>query len=139
MKEIPVIMSSFQKFSNIINEMMETDVFEDQNQAFLVLRASMLSIRDRIDPGESVHLGGQLTPVLRGFYYEAWDPTHEISKFKSEESFLEDVGSRLKGHKNIDLGSTVPVALKTILNNIDQGEADEVIHSLPKEIQELFS
>jgi hypothetical protein len=48
---------------------------------------------DRIGPGEALHLGGQLTALLRGYYYEGFDLrnlTGPKVKSKGADEFFEN-------------------------------------------------
>ena len=39
-----------------------------------IIRAWLHGVRDRLAVVEAVHLGAQLPELLRGIYYEGWDP-----------------------------------------------------------------
>lgn len=111
--------------------------FEDENEAFVVLRATLKSLRDRILADEAYQLGCQLPALLRGFYFEGWNPHRASTKEKSAEDFLRSVRRQIVSHEDVDLAEAVPAILKVIFDKIDRGESEEVIQSLPKEIQEL--
>jgi uncharacterized protein (DUF2267 family) len=137
-EDIKAIKKTLQTSSRFLRHMMDTGEFQDQGQAFLVLRASLKALRDRIEPDEAIHLGSQLPALLRGFYFEGWNfhgkPIHD----RTVDAFLSSVKAHLYGHDEIDLSRVVPVAMKVVLDMIDQGEAIQVLHSIPKEIRELY-
>jgi uncharacterized protein (DUF2267 family) len=136
MKDIKAIHKTMEKVSEAIDRLRNLHDFTDDNEAFVILRATLKALRDRLSTGEAIHLGAQLPALLRGFYFEGWkqDAQHVI---RSKEEFLRDVSFYLNGHDKVDLEEAVPPALKVILDMIDQGEAIEVLHQLPREIQEL--
>lgn len=109
----------------------------NENKSFVLLRATLKSLRDRIPMEEAVHLGSHLPALIRGFYYEGWDPYKDVIKAKTTEDFLTLVAIHLNGHEDIDLTKAVPATLKLIFDMIDQGEARQVKDRLPKEIQGL--
>lgn len=137
MEEIKTIQKVFAHTNEVIKRMTDTYQFNDENKAFVILRATLRALRDRLSHGEAVHLGSQLPTLLRGFYYEAWSLSTPQSKSRTKNNFLSDVMIHLHGHSEIVLEEAVPAALKTILDMIDQGEAVQVLHELPKDIQEL--
>lgn len=47
----------------------------DRAFAFRVTRAWLHAIRDELPVPEAAHFGAQLPDLLRGVYYEAWNPT----------------------------------------------------------------
>ena len=126
----------------ILKKMMETNEFRTPNHAFVVLRATMKVVRDRIEPGEALHLGGQLPALLRGYFFEGFDMANikrPKSSCKGVNEFLGEVRDYLEAYDFMDLEKVVPIALNVILDNIDRGEASQVIHQLPKDLQELRS
>lgn len=120
-----------------IHALMDTYDYADENKAFVLLRATLKALRDRINPNEAQDLASQLPVLIRGFYYEGWDSRKQQKKERTTENFLASVRMHLAGHDDIDLEMAVPEALHLIFEKIDKGEADEVKHSLPKEIQDL--
>jgi uncharacterized protein (DUF2267 family) len=136
LNKIPVIHRTNQKTNLVIKSLMESGLFVDENKAFCVLRAVMKSLRDRLTTEEAIQLGAQLPALLRGFYYEGWNLQSE-SKTRTKEGFLDDVRHHLNGHNELDILDVTSAALKVVLDMIDQGEAINVLHQLPKSIQEL--
>lgn len=112
--------------------------FPNENKAFVLIRATLKALRDRLPMNEAVHLGSQLPVMLRGFYYEGWNPDNEITRIKSAHDFIQTVQVHLNGHEDIRLEEAVPVTMKLIFDMIDQGEAREVRQNLPPEIRNLF-
>ena len=137
-ENIKAIQKTIQTTSKYLKVLMESGEFKDQNEAFVLLRASLKALRDRIEPGEAVHLGGQLPALLRGFYFEGWDYPGRQKKSRKTEDFLNEIRFHLNGHDHIDIEKTVPIAMKVILDMIDQGEAVQILHSIPKEIRDLY-
>jgi uncharacterized protein (DUF2267 family) len=135
--DIHSIQKTIQSSAKLLNKMMDTGEFKSINDAFVILKSSLKALRDRIEIGEAVHLGGQLPTLLRGFYYEGWDYSRKPLNYKTKEDFLLCVSDHLFGHKDLDLSRQVPIALKVILDAIDQGEAVQVLHCLPKELKDL--
>jgi hypothetical protein len=52
------------------------------------LRATLHALRDRLTVEEVAQLGAQLPMLIRGFYYEGWDPTGKPLRERHEEQFL---------------------------------------------------
>lgn len=126
--------------AQILKKMMDSNQFRTENHAFVVLKATLKAIRDRIQPGEALHLGGQLPALLRGFYFEGYDLSN-VSRPKSSckgvNEFLGEVSDYLEAYDFMDLKTVVPIAMNVILDSIDKGEADQVVHQLPKDLQEF--
>ena len=140
-EDIKAIQKTNKQTAILLKQLRSSGLFETNNEAFVILRACLKALRDRLPPDEVLHLASQLPALLKGYYFEGWKINREqkpLSGGKHPVDFIEDVRAHLHGHDQIDLFAAVPVALKVILDAIDQGEAIQVLHCLPKEIKELF-
>ena len=126
----------------ILKKMMKTGEFRSLDHAFVVLRATMKALRDRIGPGEAFHLAGQLPALLRGYFFEGFDLAN-VQKVQGASrdvnQFMGEVKNYIDQYDFMDLEKVVPIALNVLLQSIDQGEADQVVNQLPTEIQNLFA
>lgn len=136
-ENIKSVQKTLQTSSRYLKLLMESGEFKNNNEAFVVLKASLKALRDRVEPHEAIHLGSQLPALLRGFYFEGWSNNPHQSRSRNEAQFLEEVKTYLNGYDDIDLMKAVPVTMKVILDMIDQGEAVQVLHNIPKEIRNL--
>ncbi|MFP5384828.1 MAG: DUF2267 domain-containing protein [Bacteriovoracia bacterium] len=139
-EEIKAIQKTNEHTAEFINALMDSGEFENENEAFVLLRATLKALRDRIDPHEAMHLGAQLPALLRGFYIEGYDFSQmdrpkSLSKDVSE--FLGEVKKYLAGYDQLKLDTVVPEAMNVIFDFIDEGEVDHVLTHLPKEVQDF--
>jgi len=134
--KINAIHRTSEKTYQIVNNLMRSGYFPNEEKAFILLRAVLKTLRDRLTKEEAIQLGSQLPALLRGFYYEGWN-LKKIEKIKTKEGFLSDIKGNLNGHDDLSLELASSAALKVILDCIDQGEAIDVLHQLPRIIQEL--
>lgn len=139
-ENIQAIQKTNQNTAVILNKLNDSGVFKDENDAFVVLRATLKAVRDRIIPGEAMQLASQLPALLRGFYLEGYDFS-KMDRPRTESDdmsgFLMEVQNHLKGYEFLDLNKAVPVALKAVLESLDEGQGQQVLQQLPKEIQDM--
>lgn len=124
-----------------IKRMMDTHEFSQPQHAFVVLKAVLRALRDRLEPGEMFHLGGQLPALLRGYYYEGLDYGSLINnriKVKGINEFYGVIRDYLKAYDFLNMEKVVLLTMNVILNSIDEGEARQVINQLPKEVKKTF-
>ena len=69
-----------------LKDVMERLNTADRHHAYSTLRAVLHALRDRIGPESAAHLGAQLPMLLRGLFYEGWDPTGKPTKERHERS-----------------------------------------------------
>jgi uncharacterized protein (DUF2267 family) len=58
---------------------------DDRLFAYRVLRAWLHELRDRLPPEGAAHFAAQLPELLRGVYYEGWDPAKVPAKYNADE------------------------------------------------------
>jgi len=120
-----------------LTDLMEVLAVDDRHRAYLVLRATLHALRDRITVEEVAHFGAQLPMLVRGFYYEGWDPTGKPSKVRTKEQFLTRVASELK-NDDVDPEQAARAVFVLLAERITSGEIEDVKHLLPAEVRELW-
>lgn len=58
---------------------------DDRRFAYRAIRAWLHAVRDRLTVPEAVHFGAQLPELLRGVYYEGWNPVRTPVKYGPDE------------------------------------------------------
>ncbi|HUZ09049.1 MAG TPA: DUF2267 domain-containing protein [Acidimicrobiales bacterium] len=105
---------------------------EDRQHAYVILRAVLHAMRDRIGPEVSVHLAAQLPLLVRGIFYEGWDPSRTPQRLTLEE--LEARVERealLKGTAEAE--RAIRAVMKVLWDEFAPGTMDHVIAVLPDE------
>ena len=119
-----------------LNEIQERMQLESSEQAYRVLRAVLHVLRDRLTVDEAAHLGAQLPLLVRGLYYEGWDPSGKPLALRSREEFLERLESEFgRRPPSIDKTEAVRVVFEKLDEAIAEGEIEDVRQVLPKPIE----
>jgi uncharacterized protein (DUF2267 family) len=134
---LEVFDQTLQKTNIWLKEIME-HLGPDRQRAYHALRAVLHTLRDRLTVEEAAHLSAQLPLLIRGIYFEGWHPAHKPTKERAKEEFLGQVAARLKGVEPINPETATRAVLEVLERNIDQAEAAQVRHMLPKALQELW-
>jgi uncharacterized protein (DUF2267 family) len=113
--------------------------WHDRRKAYLAMRATLHALRDRLTVEEVAQLAAQLPMLIRGFYYEGWDPTGKPLKIRDKEEFLGLVEQELRGSERIDPERVARAVFKVLSDRVTEGEIEDVKHLLPAEIRELWS
>lgn len=122
-------------------EIAALEPFENEDQAYSLLRAVLHAVRDRLTVEEATHLGAQVPMLVRGFYYEGWRPALAPNDFDTAEAFFERVEESLGGTPvgtQVDVRAATRAILGFLARVIDPGELRHVTGQLPEEIAELF-
>jgi uncharacterized protein (DUF2267 family) len=111
---------------------------DDPQQAYRILRAVLLALRDRLTVEEATDLGAQLPMLVRGFYYEGWNPSKTPSSERNRESFLAHVSENLAENIDGDPETATRSVFKVLTNRLTGGEVEHVKSNLPSDVQSLW-
>ena len=116
---------------------------ENRRHAYLALRGTLHAIRDFLPIEESAHLSAQLPLLVRGIYFEGWNPSNTPAEDRSVESFLSRTEHALERalwneDHSIDTEHAVRAVLRVLSDRISAGEIEQVRHVLPEHIRELW-
>jgi uncharacterized protein (DUF2267 family) len=108
-----------------------------REEAYDVLRGFLQTLRDRLTVDEAAHLGAQLPMLVRGFFYEGWDPSGAPKKMKAD-AFLKMFARRSRYRLDGSAEEALKAANRILRRHVTEGEAVEVINGLPKDIRALL-
>ena len=131
------IAHAIQKTQEWLKELSDNGDLADTQESLAVLRAVLHHLRDRLTLEEAVDLGAQLPTIIRGIYYEGWQPHKPPAKVHSRQKFVDEVSS-----KNFPNAVPAERAIRDVFallaHHCDPGEISDVIGQLPNELKELW-
>jgi uncharacterized protein (DUF2267 family) len=111
----------------------------DRHVAWHVLGTVLRTVRDRVPIGLAAHLGAQLPLLVRGAYYEEFQPLSELQTYRTLDEFLDIVAEGLRGVENVIAPRQAAEAVFAVMNHyLDPGQAGNVRDALPLPIRELW-
>lgn len=138
MPEIETFETTIQKTNSWLKDLMESEGWEDRHRAYMALRAALHALRDRLTVEDAAHLAAQLPMLVRGFYYEGWEPSQKPEKIKTKENFLAHVAELMPADPEHDSERVVRAVFELLFRRISKGEVQHIKASLPKEIRDLW-
>ena len=135
---LDVFDTTVQKTNSWLNELMQVLRWPDKHKVYLALRVTLHALRDRLTVEEVAHLGAQLPMLIRGFYYEGWDPTGKPLRERHKEQFLARIEQQFKDDDSIDPEVVVRAVFFVLEHRVTQGEIEDVKQILPAEIRDLW-
>lgn len=116
---------------------------DNRRHAYLALRGTLHAVRDFLPIDESAQFSAQLPMLVRGLYFEGWDPSGTPAKDRSRERFLDRVETALERamwneEYPIDAEAAARAVLRVISDRIAGGEMDQVRQVMPERIRELW-
>ena len=122
-----------------LKDVMERLNTYDRHHAYSTMRAVLHALRDRVGPENAAHLGAQLPMLLRGLFYEGWDPTGKPTKERHENAFLAHIARELPraaGPGEIEQGAVA--VLDVLSKHIDRGAAVKLAAILPQDLRRFW-
>ena len=100
---------------------------DDRHAAYLALRATLHMLRDRLTLEEVAQLGAQLPMLVRGFYYEGWDPTDNPVRERSFDGFLAGIAMELPN--DLDPEDAARAVFAVLAARVGEGEIADITHT----------
>ena len=135
---LEVFDTTLQKTNRWLKELMQILGTEDRHRAYLALFATLHTLRDRLTVEEVAQLGAQLPMLIRGMYYEGWDPTRKPVRIRHRDEFLEVIGRYFEPDDDVDPEAVARAVFTVLQMHVTEGEIEDVRHILPSEIRELW-
>jgi uncharacterized protein (DUF2267 family) len=135
--DIAAFQSTLQTTNGWLNELTAEMGRDDSQQAYRVLRAVLVALRDRLTVEEATDLGAQLPMLIRGFYYEGWNPSKTPTGERDQLSFLNRVAENLLPVDG-DPARVTRAVFKVVESHITAGEIAHVKSNLPSDVQTLW-
>ena len=126
------------KTNEWLHDLMNELGLENQQGAYHALRTVLHTLRDRLTVQEAVDLAAQLPMLVRGFYYEGWQPNHVPVRDHSKEQFLEHVRQGYRDDSWVDVEEITRSVFRVLTKHVTAGEIDDVRGCLPESIRDLW-
>ena len=121
-----------------LDEIMEA-VGPDRGVAWHVLGAVLRTLRDRLPLGLAAHLGAQLPLLVRGTYYDQFQPGHEAERLTTADEFLARVSSEFGGIRPVNVRLATQSVLSVLGRHVPPGLVQKVRDALPGHIRKLWT
>lgn len=112
---------------------------EDKYRAYHALRSVLHHLRDRLSVDDSANLAAELPMLIRGLYYEGWQPSKVPLKIRHKDEFLDLIRQDFAQEPDVDAEKIARAVFSVLERHISEGEAKEILQSLPKQIREIFA
>jgi uncharacterized protein (DUF2267 family) len=109
---------------------------EDRRLAYRVTRSWLHTLRDRLPVPVAAHIAAQLPELLRGVFYEGWNPSKVPIKYGRDEYVARFAKDAQIHHSEVpNAGRLVTAAMR---RHISAGAIDEALGVLPGDIRGLI-
>jgi uncharacterized protein (DUF2267 family) len=110
----------------------------DRKVAWKVLSTVLHKLRDRTPVDLAAHLGSQLPLLVRGVYYDQFQPARQPTACRSYEEFCDEVAEWLRDTRPIDPQLAVRTVFAVLSRHIPEGQISKVQDALPRDIRDAW-
>lgn len=133
----PDFVHSAQQAQQWVNEL-AADLGWPENLAHRLMRAVLQALRDWLSPEEAADLSSQLPEMIRGIYFEGWDPSKSPVWERDKSDFILRVSKSLEGQLNIDIEQGISAVFSLLDRHLSHGEIVQVRNSMRKSLRRLW-
>ena len=87
---------------------------------------------------ETAQSAAQLPMLIRGLYYEGWDPTGKPLRERRKEQFLAHIEQPFRRDDRIDPARVARAVFTVLARRVTDGEIKDVKYVLPAEMWDLW-
>lgn len=135
--ELEVVDRTVAKTYEWLHAVADQGQLDGTHRAYQVIRAVLHALRDRLSPDVAAHLSAQLPMLVRGIFYEGWDPTTTPQRMSLSE-FLgrveEEAG--LKGTTEAEDATRAVMAV--LWDEVGEGTMEHLMSVLPRDFAVLL-
>ena len=107
----------------------------DRRLAYRVLRAWLHSLRDRLSVEVAAHFAAQLPELLRGLFFDGWNPSRVPQKYDRDEYL-----ARFAAEANVresDVRKAAGIVTAVARRHMSDGVVNQALERLPATLRDL--
>ncbi|HEY9181410.1 MAG TPA: DUF2267 domain-containing protein [Candidatus Baltobacteraceae bacterium] len=121
-----------------IRDILRETGWEDRHYALQALRGVLHAVRDQLTADQSAHLSAQLPVLVRGLYFEGWNPAKAPVVDRDAQVFLDRIRPEFMGYSDaLDFGWLARAVLRVLKARVP-GEYDKIRAAIPKEVRRIW-
>lgn len=129
--------STVQKTIEWFNAMNEILGWPDNERTYAATKAVLHAIRDRLPLGEAVHFSAPITMLMKGMYFDQYEPEDKPLKIRSRDEFFELIRENFD-QGPLDAENALRAFVKVYSHKTQGGELEDVRKTMPEDLRPLF-
>jgi len=114
------------------------DTAADRQLAWKILSVVLHKLRDHLPVELAAHLGSQLPLLVRGVYYDLYQPARQPIHCASFDMFVEEVAECLSDTRPTDPRLAIRAVFATLSRHVTPGQIDNVRAALPQSLRSAW-
>lgn len=137
---LEVFDSTIQRTNVWLKDLMQELNWSDRRKTYLALRCVLHALRDHMSAQNAAFLGEQLPMLIRGFYFENWDPAEKPIPWRSRDDFFSALSAYLaqQGERTSNAELVTQAVFRLLEHKATDGEIADVHDILPQGLIDLW-
>jgi uncharacterized protein (DUF2267 family) len=143
-QEVTIMNTSIAGFTHAANQAQQwvnelsDDLGCSEREAHRLLRAVLHALRDFLPQEEMADLAAQLPTLVRGIYFEGWQPDEAPAFDRSKDAFEDKVLEEMAFDRPRDIDAAISSVFRLLQDHLDEGELEQVRSSMKKALRRLW-
>jgi len=137
---LDVFDSTIQRTNSWLKELMLELNTSDHRKTYLLFRSVLHALRDHLPEADAIYVGEQLPMLIRGLYFEHWDPEGKPLPLKNRNDFFLALSRYMA--RDGDSGSNPETVARAVFRLLDRkttdGEINDVQQVIPPILLDLW-
>jgi len=129
---------SIQSTIEWLRDIQEELKWPSEERIYAATKAMLSTLRDRMTVDEVFHLSAQFPLLLKGIFFDGYDPTGKPIDIDNREEFFDIIQNRFEKKSGIDGEVITRAVLRVLYSRVGAGEMDDIKDSMPDDIRGLF-
>jgi uncharacterized protein (DUF2267 family) len=112
---------------------------DDRDDAWRILRGYLHVLRDRLTVDELAQLAAQFPHLVRGVYYEGFDPGHQPRKERDPDTFVLGLMEAALIEDPDEAARAAVACTRILQRHVTEGEFEDVMAQLPQRIRSVLA
>jgi uncharacterized protein (DUF2267 family) len=121
-----------------LNIVKDETKWPDEERIYDATKAVLQATRDRLPVEEAIQLSAQLPLLLKGVYFDGYDPSGKPMTIRDRDAFLELIRQYF-GDQPLDAEFAAKAVYSMLYHKISEGEMEDIRGNMPDEIKGLFT
>lgn len=135
---ISILDNATQDVNIWLNDVSKHAHWDDKNRSYRLLRATLHTLRDWLSVDEAADLAAQLPLLIRGIYYEGWDPSGTPVPERKLEQFYQRIQHEFRTDPLKNPQLCVSAVFAVLSKHVSKGQIDQVRNSMRKDLRNLW-
>ncbi len=112
--------------------------WDDEHRAFQLLRSTLHGLRDLLSVDEAAQLSAQLPILIRGLFFEGWNPSEPTAEHRSKEWFVARVTNDFKTDPLENPEAAITAVFRVLNARISAGEVEDIRAALRPQLRDIW-